>query len=297
MKWLGFNKQRFTLVEMLAVLVIMIIIASLVVPAIGKMMGGQGVDGAAAMLQSKLRAVRAYAVANRKTVGIFIPVDAGMAAENLTKMRPVVLNSTGDGKAAWWEFAPDTKWDFFPLGAALEAVYKTTPTPNWKVQCVYDNLGQPMLLNNLPGYMVPTPATSVVQAELVSVVKTPPAAAVATYTSAAHPLPLLTDLNGDGTSDLTYYDNNASPVKGIVIGFKSNGQPIVGRLGAAFGGTDLQQGNVAFVSGISLRIAKGKVSEAGIFTPNKQPGDFETLDYSTLVIDRYTGQTKIYPNK
>jgi hypothetical protein len=101
-------------------------------------------------------------------------------------------------------------------------------------------------------------------------------------------------LNDNAIPDLTYYGST-----GIVVGFKPNGQAIIGIWGetSTYSATDKQTMGGSKYSGIALRISKGKVSSAGIFTPSKSVGGFETADYNTLVIDRYTGQTKIYPNK
>jgi Tfp pilus assembly protein FimT len=260
MKWFNFTKRRFTLVEMLAALVIMLIIAALAMPAVSKMMGSQGVDGAAGMLQSKLRAVRAYAVANRKAVGIFIFADG---AEKRTSFRavewiPTVPATAGPPATAqvdgYWQFLADAKIEFLPSGAAVEdpVVYSTSyiehkPTVNAN------------LLNsgNLADPLTGLSTTSLVTRTI-------------------------------GTSN------------GWIIGFKPNGQPVIPDPDSAtslcaptYAAVALRVAAAKLDGAGNLKPKTDKVKSNGTIGADT----FEDVDFSILVTDRYSGQVHVIANK
>ena len=264
MKWLVFNKRRFTLVEMLAALVIMIIIASLAVPAISKLMGSQGVDGAASMLQSKLRAVRAYAVANRKTAGLFIFADG---TEARTSFRPVewiptVPASSGPPATAqvdgYWQFIADTKVDFLPTGGAVEG------------SVVFSNT-----------YIDFKPATN------------------PNLLKSGSLMDLDTGLSG--VSQLAARTVGTS--SGWIIAFKSNGQPVVPDAATAlyppsYAAVALRVAAAKLEAAGTLSPKNDNLMFDHIlkkYVPGKDL--FEDVDFSTLVTDRYSGQVYIIPNK
>lgn len=264
MKQIFLNKRRFTLVEMLAALVIMIIIASLVVPAVAKMMTSQGAEGGAAMLQAKLRAVRAYAVKNNKTAGLFI-FTTGTDTQR-TSFRPVEWNPTATPPA--WTFIADNKIDYLPAGGAVD------------VPVVYSDTYIDSKTKNAAGYdtkLLKSGSLADPYVDLVVPAKNLPA------------LGLTLD---------PYTIDVSSSTQGWIIGFKSNGQPVVVKNATG----------VPTYAAAAVRVSAVKQDSAGVIKPKTDKlkpdgtpidgGDgYEDVDFSTLVIDRYTGQTRIIANK
>lgn len=118
---------RFTLVELLVVIVIMGILMALVVPAF-KNFGG-GVDGAARMVGSQLRLARQYAIAHRQKVAVIMPGPAAGA--------PADKRYVGFRTARWnavtnvFQGIPGTKWEFLPKGTVIaEADNDKNPDQN-----------------------------------------------------------------------------------------------------------------------------------------------------------------------
>lgn len=129
------KKNNFTLVELLAVLIISGIILGLTLPALNTMVMGQSVENAALNLGSELKAVRAFAVTKKVYVALIFPVDlydASLPLDNISptyiskkdilpnkynnkSFRPCIVNR--DNEFQFW--ITDNKWEFLTTGAVV----------------------------------------------------------------------------------------------------------------------------------------------------------------------------------
>lgn len=117
-----FRQRRFTLVELLVVLVITGIMFSLVVAPFDAMMGSTGVDGGARMVASQLRLARQYAISHRKRVAVLFPMDQGSDEERkFTAFRSCEVDSSGQ----WVDWIDNTKWEYLPAGTIIRDVDAT----------------------------------------------------------------------------------------------------------------------------------------------------------------------------
>ena len=111
------TRSRFTLVELLAVMVIMVIIMGIAIPAFDKLTLGTGVDAAARMVGSQLRLTRQHAITKRKIVGLLLPRSEITSPGNVSyaAFRACEVDSTG----AFVEWIQDAKWEYLPTGTII----------------------------------------------------------------------------------------------------------------------------------------------------------------------------------
>lgn len=115
---------RFSLVEMLAVMIVMTILLTLGMGMFYALAKTSGIDGAARMVSSQLYLCRSYAVSKRANIAFLIyDTDQELA------IRPCVLNSDGSYNA----FVANSKWEYLPAAAQVTAGNVdsvTAPVPN-----------------------------------------------------------------------------------------------------------------------------------------------------------------------
>lgn len=115
------NKKQFSLIELLCVIAVAAILMALVLPAFLNMTKAQGVEMATRELGSKLKAVRTYAISQRKYIAlVFIASEA--TTDNgrycYRSYRPCIVNSSN----VFQSWIPDEKWDFLPIGVIIRSI-------------------------------------------------------------------------------------------------------------------------------------------------------------------------------
>jgi len=125
-----YSKNKFSLIELLAVLIITSIIIGIALPSMNTMMRGKSVDQATRTLGSTFKALRSYAITHRQYVALIIPADIESLEkppfEYLNKSyRPcVVTNSNGIFTFDYW--ISNEKWEFLPTGTAILDIDNTS---------------------------------------------------------------------------------------------------------------------------------------------------------------------------
>jgi len=111
-----YRKSAFSLIELLAVLVISAIVLGITLPSLNTLIKGQSVEQAAINFGSELKAVRSYAITSREYVALIVPTDQSISAEYLYKSyRPCIVDINNNFQ--FW--ITDNKWEFLPAGAAI----------------------------------------------------------------------------------------------------------------------------------------------------------------------------------
>ena len=111
-----YKKNSFTLIELLAVIVISIILLGIAVPAFNTLTKGEKVETAARTIGSQLKAVRAYAITNREYAALIIPTTESLPSEYLYKSyRPCIVDSS----YVFQEWVSGEKWIFMPTGTTI----------------------------------------------------------------------------------------------------------------------------------------------------------------------------------
>lgn len=115
------RKYDFTLVELLAVVVIMLIVLGISGPALTKVFMGSSVDSSARMVGAQLRLARQYAITQRKHIAVVFPSANGPWNDDDKKyqaMRPCEV----DASENFLTWVPNTKWTYLPQGAVIYAI-------------------------------------------------------------------------------------------------------------------------------------------------------------------------------
>ena len=111
-----YQKSDFSLIELLAVIVIALILIGITIPAFNTLTKGQNVEAAARTIGSQLKAVRAYAITKREYIALIIPATASIPANYLKKSyRSCIVSSS----YVFEEWVPGEKWEFLPTSAAI----------------------------------------------------------------------------------------------------------------------------------------------------------------------------------
>jgi type II secretory pathway pseudopilin PulG len=122
-----YKKTSFTLIELLAVIVISIILLGIAVPAFNTLTKGEKVETAARTIGSQLKAVRAYAITNREYAALIIPTTENLSSEYLYRSyRPCIV----DSNYVFQEWVSAEKWMFMPSGTAVLDVDGTLGHPD-----------------------------------------------------------------------------------------------------------------------------------------------------------------------
>jgi type II secretory pathway pseudopilin PulG len=120
MKYTTRSCHRFSLMEIMVVLVIAGIMLTLTFPVFEKLLFGSNVDSGSRQVASQLRLARQYAITNRKRVAILMPqvdFDSGGTVEGSIRyrasaLRTCIVSSTGE----FQQYVSGTKWTLLPQG-------------------------------------------------------------------------------------------------------------------------------------------------------------------------------------
>jgi len=118
---------RYTLIELLMVVVISMIVLGVALPAFTKLGKASGVSGGARMIAGKINAARSYAVSHRKHVAVLFPLNSGFDSGTSGNVRyrafrPVVEDSISTGSGSpLFNFTDNSYiagegWTEMPLG-------------------------------------------------------------------------------------------------------------------------------------------------------------------------------------
>ncbi|MCK5806105.1 MAG: hypothetical protein KAI66_24950, partial [Lentisphaeria bacterium] len=122
--------RRFTLLEMLAVVIIMVIIVTISVPTFEKLVVGSGVDAGARVVGSQLRLARQYAISHRKRVALIMPNANDTDTDRRFRAIRTCIVDTSNHFLRW---VPNTSWIFLAPGGVLWEIDDTggpsSPSP------------------------------------------------------------------------------------------------------------------------------------------------------------------------
>jgi Tfp pilus assembly protein FimT len=148
------KKSKFTMVELLTVMIIMIILFGVGAGALMGISNKKGPDGGVRMMNRMIELTRQYAITSNTRVALMMPMtstqyvsftvqypddsDIGQFPDSSTDtpgiiVRPAVVDSTN--KFLRW--VPDTTWTIFPPSAYYASEYFVDPTKNWLSEVDY----------------------------------------------------------------------------------------------------------------------------------------------------------------
>ena len=111
------KKTSFSLIELLSVMGISVILMAIAIPAFNTITKGENVEIAARTIGSQLKAVRSYAITNRKYVALIIPTtEADLPSNYYYKTYRAGIVSSSNVFQSW---VPGEKWEFMPTGTAI----------------------------------------------------------------------------------------------------------------------------------------------------------------------------------
>lgn len=144
------RKNRFTLIEMLVVLVISGILLGLAIPAFEKLTVGSGVDAASRMVGGTLRLTRQYAIVHRQRIALLIPqvAETNGTARQFTQFRACEVTAGGQ----WVAWIPNTKWETLPVGAIVASVGTAENAASSGVPTDPPADFSPALVTGVPGF-------------------------------------------------------------------------------------------------------------------------------------------------
>lgn len=120
------DKIFFSLIELLAVIVIALILMGIVVPAFLDITKGQSVDLATREIGSKLKAVRTYAISQRQYTALVFITNQAVTSDRYSykSYRACTVEPDTDGITWRWKqpWISDEKWDFLPTGVIIRSI-------------------------------------------------------------------------------------------------------------------------------------------------------------------------------
>ena len=118
------GRRAFTIVELLAVMLIMVIIMGIAIPAFDKLTMGSGVSASARVIGSQLRLTRQHAITQREHVALLLPTTnlADVPESAYTAFRPCIVDG---GTLAFSSWIENTQWEFVPVGTVIAQVDDT----------------------------------------------------------------------------------------------------------------------------------------------------------------------------
>ena len=131
-------KQRFTLIEMLAVIAIVSILIAILAPAFNRMLFGNKVDQCAANLKLGFELAQARAISSRKYVAMVMPTDRDIINDRKLRnfcnggFRLAYVRNTGTATAPSWTFdswVEGLSWRNECDGAMVVKVVRETLNP------------------------------------------------------------------------------------------------------------------------------------------------------------------------
>ncbi len=116
----GFFNHRFTLAELLTVIVIMAILLGLAIAPLQKMALGAGVQAAERSVNSQLTLARQHAISNREKVAVLFPGPEvpGQTSHAGIAMRACVVTGSSS-PFTWKEWIGGTEWQHIVQGASI----------------------------------------------------------------------------------------------------------------------------------------------------------------------------------
>ncbi len=116
-------KKYFTLVEILAVIVIMGIIMAIALPSFIKISKGHATEESAKLIASSLKYVRSYAITNREYTALIFPENSeGLSEEYTYKSYRSCIISVNGTTYTFSRWIPDSEWHFLPKGASVDSI-------------------------------------------------------------------------------------------------------------------------------------------------------------------------------
>jgi type II secretory pathway pseudopilin PulG len=125
--------RKFTLIELVSVIIIMAFVMAIGIPAFSGMFKGQAVGNSTTSVAQLLKLSRNYSIANHAYIAVVIP-QKGHPTSGIpdryynTAMRPAVVKPDGNGKFKFYKWVDGESWTFLQPGTAiLEADNDDTP--------------------------------------------------------------------------------------------------------------------------------------------------------------------------
>jgi len=115
----GPRGRRFTLVELMAVMVVIVIVVAITLPAFNRLTTGIGVEAGARMVGGNLRLARQYAISLRKDVALLMPSSGELTEAEFAYSALRVCEVTGGTSTQFVAWIENTKWEYLPLGAVI----------------------------------------------------------------------------------------------------------------------------------------------------------------------------------
>lgn len=109
----------FTLIELMAVMVILVIVMAIALPTFSRLTTGMGVEAGARMVGGQLRLARQCAISSRKNVALLMPSNGEMIEPELSYTALRTCEVTGGPLPRFVMWLPNTKWEYLPLGAVV----------------------------------------------------------------------------------------------------------------------------------------------------------------------------------
>ncbi len=122
--------QNFTLIEMMAVMIIAAVLTALAVPAFKALTTGSSVGETSAIFKNSLDVAQSRAISSRRYIGVIIDYRCERQnADDMQAVRLAVLKITRDssGTIKQYEFdgwLPDSQWQVLEYGASLLCAYE-----------------------------------------------------------------------------------------------------------------------------------------------------------------------------
>ncbi len=123
------SKKKFTLLELLVVMIVCLILLAISAPAFLSMSKGQSVDIAARNFGSQLKAARSYAITNRKYTALILPTTEDISNDYLYKSYRACIVDINNNFEEW---IPNEKWEFLPRGTAILEIDSSSEPDNIK---------------------------------------------------------------------------------------------------------------------------------------------------------------------
>ncbi len=118
--------RRFSLIEIMLVLVIVSILLIIAMPAFNKLVLGSNVDGGARLVLSQIRLARQYAITNRVRVAVLLPAkdfpSSGTAAGSTRYKASSVRSCIVDSSKNFVEYVGKTQWAFLPKSVYIDDI-------------------------------------------------------------------------------------------------------------------------------------------------------------------------------
>ncbi|MBT3377762.1 MAG: hypothetical protein HOJ57_29150 [Lentisphaerae bacterium] len=119
----------FTLTEMLAVMVVMVLLMGAMGPAFNTLFTGTGVEAASRMVGAQLRLARQHAITQRVRVAVLLPSNQGGDAfkdRRFSGMRACEV----DASNVFVRWVENTKWIYLPAGGVVYEMDQTKGLPS-----------------------------------------------------------------------------------------------------------------------------------------------------------------------